>query len=93
MEHFSAKGFTEGQAKLKFVLEDKRIAAACVRGDIAHLKQNVAAVLDKKELTQLDKEVFKNYAAETCSGYCAGCANICDAAVAGVQMSVMLCGR
>ncbi len=87
MEHFSAKGFTEGQAKLKFVLEDKRIAAGCVRGDITHLKQNVAAVLDKTELTQLDKEVFKNYAAETCSGYCAGCANICDSVAAGISVS------
>jgi predicted aldo/keto reductase-like oxidoreductase len=87
MEHFSAKGFTLGQAKVKVVLEDKRIAAACVgRGDIAHLKQNVAAALDKKELTQLDREVFKNYAAETCSGYCAGCANICDSVAAGVPV-------
>jgi predicted aldo/keto reductase-like oxidoreductase len=88
MEHFSAKGFTLGQAKVKVVLEDKRIAAACVgRGDITHLKQNVAAVLDKTELTQLDKEVLKTYAAETCSGYCAGCAHICDSVSAGVPVS------
>jgi predicted aldo/keto reductase-like oxidoreductase len=88
MEHFSAKGFTDGQAKLKFVLDDKRITAACVgRGDMAHLKQNVAAVLDKTELTQLDKEVFKNYAAQTCSAYCAGCANICGSVAAGVPVS------
>jgi len=88
MEHFSAKGFTDGQAKLKFVLEDKRIAAACVgRGDITHLKQNVAAVLDKTELTQLDKEALKTYAAETCSGYCAGCANICDSVAADIPVS------
>ena len=87
-EHFIKSGFTEGQAKIKLVLEDKRIAAACVgRGDIAHLKQNVAAVLDKTELTQFDKEVFKNYAAQTCSGYCAGCANICDSVAAGVPVS------
>jgi predicted aldo/keto reductase-like oxidoreductase len=85
VEHFTGRGFTEGQAKIKIVLEDKRITAACVgRGDVAHLKQNVAAVLDKTELTQLDKEVLKNYAAETCSGYCAGCANICESLVAGV---------
>ena len=84
MEHFSAKGFTDGQAKLKFVLDDKRVTAACVgRENIEHLKQNVAAALDKKELTQLDKEVLKNYAAETCSGYCAGCANICGSVVCG----------
>jgi uncharacterized protein len=88
MEHFSAKGFTLGQAKVKIVLEDKRIAAACVgRGDIAHLKQNVAAVLDKTELTQLDREVFKNYAAQTCSGYCAGCANICNSLVTDIPVS------
>jgi uncharacterized protein len=88
MEHFSAKGFTEGQAKLKLVLDDKRVTAACVgRDNIEHLKLNVAAALDKKELTQLDKEVLKNYAAETCSGYCAGCANICGPLVAGVPVS------
>jgi predicted aldo/keto reductase-like oxidoreductase len=88
MEHFSAKGFTDGQAKLKFVLDDKRVTAACVgRENMEHLKQNVAAALDKKELTQLDKEVFKNYAAQTCSGYCAGCANICGSVAAGVPVS------
>jgi uncharacterized protein len=88
MEHFSAKGFTDGQAKLKFVLDDKRVTAACVGRDNAeHLRQNVAAVLDKKELTQLDKEVFKSYAAETSCGYCAGCANICDSVAAGVPVS------
>ncbi|MGA2322543.1 MAG: aldo/keto reductase [Sedimentisphaerales bacterium] len=88
MEHFSAKGFTLGQAKIKLVLEDKRITAACVgRGEIALLRENVAAVLDKKDLTQLDKEVLKNYAAETCSGYCAGCANICDSVAAGIPVS------
>jgi predicted aldo/keto reductase-like oxidoreductase len=82
-EHFLKRGFTEGQAKIKLVIEDKRIAAACVgRDNIQHLRQNVAAVLDKTELTQLDKEVFKNYAAATCSGYCAGCGYICDSAVA-----------
>jgi predicted aldo/keto reductase-like oxidoreductase len=87
MEHFSAKGFTEGQAKLKFVLDDKRVTAACVGRDNAeHLKQNVAAALDKKELTQIDREIFKNYAAQTCYGYCAGCANICESLAADVPV-------
>jgi predicted aldo/keto reductase-like oxidoreductase len=80
--HFLERGFTEGQAKLKLVLEDKRIAAVCVgRDNIEHLRKNVAAVLDKTELTQLDKEVLRSYAIETCSGYCAGCGHICDEAV------------
>jgi predicted aldo/keto reductase-like oxidoreductase len=50
-------------------------------GDIAMLTQNVAAVLDKTELTHADMRVFKEYTAATCSGYCAGCANICNAAL------------
>ena len=82
IDHFLKKGFTEGQAKIKAVLADKRISSVCSRmGDIATLTQNVAAVLDKTELTHADMRVFKEYAAATCSGYCAGCANICNAAL------------
>jgi predicted aldo/keto reductase-like oxidoreductase len=81
-EHFLKRGFTEGQAKVKAVLEDKRITTACVgRGDIAHFTQNIAAVMDQTKLTQRDLEVFKEYAQETCDGYCAGCAHICDSAL------------
>ena len=81
-EHFLQRGFTEGQAKVKIVLEDKRISSACVgRSSVAHLTLNVAAVLDKTELTRADMEVFREYAAASCSGYCAGCANICDSAL------------
>ncbi|MHC4395712.1 MAG: aldo/keto reductase [Planctomycetota bacterium] len=79
IEHFTAKGFTEGQAKLKVVLQDKRFSSACVgMENIALLTSNVAAVLDKTKLTQADKDVFRQYAEATCSGYCAGCAEICD---------------
>ena len=82
---FLERGFTEGQAKIKLILEDKRITAVCVgRDSIEHLRKNVAAVLDKTELTQLDKEVLNNYATATCNGYCAGCGYICDSAVADV---------
>lgn len=82
ISHFLKRGFTEGQAKVKVVLQDKRFSAACVgRDNIAHLTENVEAVLDKTKLTQADMEVFKEYAAATCSGYCAGCANICDSAL------------
>ena len=82
-DHFIKSGFTEGQAKVKVVLEDKRIAVACVGGDnITHLTLNIAAVLDKTQLAQVDKDVFKDYALATCSGYCAGCSHICDLAMA-----------
>jgi aryl-alcohol dehydrogenase-like predicted oxidoreductase len=82
--HFLKRGFTEGQAKVKIVLEDKRFCSACVgvgRSNIAHLMLNIAAVLDKTKLTQTDRDIFKSYAESTCSGYCAGCANICNSAL------------
>ena len=78
-EHFLTKGFTEGQAKIKLVLEDKRIASACVgRGNLSHLIQNIAAVLDKTELAKEDFDFFEQYAQETCNGYCTACGHICD---------------
>ena len=83
VEHFLKRGFTEGQAKIKVVLQDKRFSSVCVgRGNVGELDLNVAAVLDKTKLTQADMKVFTEYALATCSGYCAGCAEICDAALA-----------
>ncbi len=77
--HFLERGFTEGQAKIKLVLEDKRFSSACVgMKNISILDSDVAAALDKTKLTRADMEVFKEYAKATCSGYCAGCAYICD---------------
>jgi predicted aldo/keto reductase-like oxidoreductase len=49
--------------------------------NVAVLTKNVAAVLDKTKLTQTDMDIFKEYAHATCTGYCAGCAHICDAAL------------
>lgn len=81
-EHFLQRGFTEGQAKVKIVLEDKRISSACVgRDNLTHLQLNIAAVLDKTKLTQADTKAFKEYAHATCSGYCAGCGHICGSVV------------
>jgi len=85
VQHFLQSGFTEGQAKIKAVLEDKRISSVCSRMDnIGTLTSNVAAVLDKTELTEGDLDIFRKYAAATCSGYCAGCADICSAALPDV---------
>ena len=42
------------------------------------LREDVSGVMEKTKLTQADRQVFKEYAQETCSGYCAGCSNICD---------------
>jgi predicted aldo/keto reductase-like oxidoreductase len=82
VEHFLKRGFTEGQAKIKVVAQDKRFSSVCVgRGNVRELDLNVAAVLDKTRLTQVDMEVFTEYAQATCSGYCAGCARICSEAL------------
>ncbi len=80
--HFLQKGFTEGQAKIKVVLQDKRMSSVCVgMQNVALLASNVAAALDKTKLTPADMAVLKEYAEATCSGYCAGCAYICDSAL------------
>ncbi len=82
MAHFSEKGFTEGQAKIKAVLEDERISAVTVgMNSVSLITENVAAVLDETKLSQQDKLALEQYAQATCSGYCAGCAEICDEAV------------
>jgi len=84
-EHFLQRGFTPEQAMIKIVLEDKRFSSACVgMMNVAVLNQDVAAVLDKTKLTQMDKNVLTEYAKATCSGYCAGCANICKSALPNV---------
>lgn len=78
LNHFTEKGYTPAQAKIKAVLENKGITAACVRMEkLALVKENVAAVLDKTKLAADDIDVLNNYAAQTCSGYCAGCSEIC----------------
>ena len=79
IEHLLQKGFSQEQATIKLVLEDERISCACVGMESVNvLNANVAAVLDKTKLTQADFAAFNEYAQATCSGYCAGCAEICD---------------
>ena len=83
IEYFTKKGFTEGQAKIKAVLQDKRICSACVglgRGNIEHLVLGVDAVLDKRPLDDKDVAFLTDYARKTCDGYCAGCSQICSKA-------------
>ncbi|MGB2806505.1 MAG: aldo/keto reductase [Sedimentisphaerales bacterium] len=82
VRNFIQRGFSPEQAAIKLVLQDKRISAAPVQMEnVAVLTKNVAAVLDKTKLTQTDIEIFNEYARATCTGYCAGCANICDSAL------------
>ncbi len=81
-EHFIKKGYSEGQAKLKAVLNDDRFSVACVTMEnTAILAANAAAALDKVKFSNHDMNVFRNYALSSCTGYCAGCADICDAVI------------
>jgi predicted aldo/keto reductase-like oxidoreductase len=84
VEYFTKKGFTEGQAKIKVVLQDKRICSACAglgRGKLEHLITDVDAVIDKGTLDKKDVAFLADHARKTCDGYCAGCSNICAPAV------------
>ncbi len=83
---FLKKGYTQEQARLKAIWENKAIASICSQmGDLNKLMANIAAALDKTSLTAADKKLFEQYASETCSGYCAGCTAVCEPA-AGVPV-------
>jgi hypothetical protein len=82
VEPFLSRGFTDLQANIKAVLSNEKITAACVgMNSVAHLASNAAAATDGEKLSQQDMDALQQYAKATCSGYCAGCANICDSAL------------
>ncbi len=76
------KGLTIEQAKLKAVWDDQRIASICsMMKNMTVLQANVAAATDNIKLSFRDKQLLDQYARETASNYCAGCASICESAV------------
>ncbi|MBT8363949.1 MAG: aldo/keto reductase [Deltaproteobacteria bacterium] len=82
-DNFLKKGYTAEQAKLKVVWENPNIASICsAMPNMTILQANVAAALNKKNLSSADKQRLEQYALQTAPGYCAGCANICEPAVA-----------
>lgn len=86
--HFLNSGYTEGQAKLKAVLEDKRFASACLTmQSTALLVSNVAAALDKVKLSGQDRSRLNDFAIAESDNYCMGCGSICDQAVEGAPVS------
>jgi len=81
---FLKQGFTDKQAKLKAVWEDPDVSSICSQmPNMTVLMSNVAAALDRTKLSAEDSALLGQYALETCSSYCAGCAEICESAVAG----------
>ncbi len=80
--HFVKSGFTDYQARLKAVWENPQIATICSQmANVTILSSNVAAALDKTKLTSADHSALRLYAQENCSGYCAGCAHLCESAL------------
>ncbi len=81
-EHFLKKGFTQAQANIKAVLEDRRISVACVGlWKVEDIHSSAMSILDEIKLTKRDYDLMRQHAAATCGGYCAGCADICDTAM------------
>lgn len=98
-DRFLAKGFTVGQAKLKAVWEDRRIASICSEmPNMKLLMENVSAALNRTQLSDNDRQRLQRYAQLTRSSYCTGCARICESALGtpvpiGDAMRFLMYGR
>ena len=75
------QGYTEAQAKLKAVWENKAISSICSEmPNMNILMENVSAALDRSKISSRDLKLLHQYAAVTRSDYCTGCAHICESA-------------
>lgn len=91
---FVQKGFTDSQAKLMAVWQDKRIASICSQmPNLTIMASNAVAALDQTHLSQSDRSLLTQYADKTSADYCAGCERLCSEVLAKrVQISdVMRC--
>jgi len=83
-DRFLKKGYSEAQAKLKAVWENPNIACVCSEmPNMTILMENVAAALNRTRLSARDTQALHQYARDTRSDYCAGCANICESTFSG----------
>lgn len=83
-DRFLERGFTTKQAKLKVLWENPLIASICSQmPNLTILSANVAAARDRTKMSREDFDNLQQYARETRADYCAGCGNICQAAVGG----------
>lgn len=79
---FLKKGFTEGQAKLMAVWQNKEIASICSQmPNMSLLMSNIQAAMKSKTLSASEVNQLERYASETRSSYCAGCTDICESVV------------
>jgi len=81
---FLEKGFTDAQAKLIAVWQNPLIASICSEmPNMTILMSNVAAATNITKLSTQELKILHQYAEETVSDYCAGCADNCESAVDG----------
>jgi len=81
---FMQKGFSDAQAKLMAVWENRQIASICSQmPNLSILAANTAAALNRTALTAVDRKLLQRHANETASAYCAGCSRICESALGG----------
>jgi predicted aldo/keto reductase-like oxidoreductase len=81
---FLDKGFTDKQANLMVVWDSPQIASLCSQmPNLTILSANVAAARGQTKLAWEERELFRQYARESRSEYCAGCGHICQSAVGG----------
>jgi predicted aldo/keto reductase-like oxidoreductase len=76
---FMQKGFTDNQAKLMAVWQDKRIASICSQmPNLTILATNAAVAAENVRLSKSDRALLSRYARETSADYCAGCERLCS---------------
>jgi len=80
---FMQKGFTDHQAKLMAVWQDKRIASICSQmPNLTIMATNAAAAVDQTRLSKSDRALLARYAEETSGDYCSGCERLCSEVLA-----------
>jgi len=78
-EQLMKKGYTVEQARLKAVWENPHIASICSQiPSLTVLMANVAAAVDRIELTSKEKNLLERHGRETISQYCSGCSHLCE---------------
>ena len=76
---FMQKGFSDNQAKLMAVWQDKRIASICSQmPNLTILATNAVAAVEQTRLSKSDHALLAQYAEETRGDYCAGCERFCS---------------
>jgi hypothetical protein len=81
---FVQMGFSDAQAKLMAVWDNRPIASICSQmPNLTLLAANTAAALNRTTLTAVDRKLLQQHAVETASAYCAGCSRICETALGG----------